>query len=563
MKNRICLKALFVLLWAMNAHAQEGMRPGVVEQYRQEERIEAIRKRQEQIPDMHLPSPALQEAGQIPSDESPCFVIDRIRFVGEDIAFFKKFQDELNDKKAEDSPIGRCIGSQGVVILYKRIQNRLIARGYITTRIGLSRQDLSMGEIVFSLIPGRLRSVVFESNVAQGGRLATALPFAKGDVLNLRDIEQALENLERVPSARADIQIAPGDLPGESDLRVLYEQSRSLRGSLSLDNSGMKTTGRYQGGVSLFWDNPGRLNDTFYLTFNRNLDHWESKAGSWSSVVHYSVPMDYWTFSLTRSESRSDQIVAGAFVDYHYRSWQRDAEVSVRRILHRDRNGKSSFRLSGFQRVYKNYIDDTEVRVQRRVAGGWEAELEHQQSLGNTAVSGHIGYKRGTGAFHALSAPEEAFGEGSARFGIVRAGLALDTPFEFLGREFRYHGDWRVRWNRTPLSSPDRFMIGGRYTVRGFDGEVVLSAERGWLVRNEVSMALKQGAAGYVGVDYGQVGGATSKWLVGRRLAGAALGVRGMAGGLGYDFSVGAPLYKPKDFKASGAVVDFVLSYGF
>jgi len=177
---------LITLLCATNVYAQE-MRPGILEQRRQEERIEAIRKRQEQTPDVRLPDPEMQETGRIPEDESPCFVIHSIRFIGKDIEFFEKFQDEANDRSAEDSPIGRCIGSHGVIVLYKRIQNALIARGYITTRIGLDRQDLSAGEIVFSLMPGHLRSVIFESDVTPGGRLATALPFAEGDILNLRD----------------------------------------------------------------------------------------------------------------------------------------------------------------------------------------------------------------------------------------------------------------------------------------------------------------------------------------------------------------------------------------
>jgi len=280
-------------------------------------------------------------------------------------------------------------------------------------------------------------------------------------------------------------------------------------------------------------------------------------------VAHYSVPVGYWTFSLTHSQSRNNQIIAGAFIDYLYRSRQRDTEVSVGRILHRDRNSKSSFRFSGFQRIYRNYIDDTEVKVQRRIVGGWDAELGYQQSWGNAAVSGYLGYKQGTGAFRAISAPEEMFGEGTSRFGIARAGITFGMPFEFLGHKFRYHGDWRARWNGTPLSSPDRFMIGGRHTVRGFDGEVVLSAERGWLVRNEVSTALGQGVLGYVGADYGQVGGRTAKWLVGRRLTGVTLGARGTLKGIGYDLSVGTPLYKPKNFKASSTVVDFMLSYSF
>ena len=40
------------------------------------------------------------------------------------------------------------------------------------------------------------------------------------------------------------------------------------------------------------------------------------------------------------------------------------------------------------------------------------------------------------------------------------------------------------------LDAQDRFAIGGRYTVRGYDGEASLSAERGWLLRNDLSWAV-------------------------------------------------------------------------
>ncbi len=37
-----------------------------------------------------------------------------------------------------------------------------------------------------------------------------------------------------------------------------------------------------------------------------------------------------------------------------------------------------------------------------------------------------------------------------------------------------------------PLTQQDKLSIGGRYTVRGFDGELSLSGEKGWLWRNEL-----------------------------------------------------------------------------
>ena len=53
-------------------------------------------------------------------------------------------------------------------------------------------------------------------------------------------------------------------------------------------------------------------------------------------------------------------------------------------------------------------------------------------------------------------------------------GRALN--FAVAGSRFDYQGSWRAQWNRTVLIAQDRFAIGGRYTVRGFDGESAMQA---------------------------------------------------------------------------------------
>jgi hemolysin activation/secretion protein len=68
-----------------------------------------------------------------------------------------------------------------------------------------------------------------------------------GDVLNLRDIEQGLENLQRLPSVQADFQIAPASAadapPNSSDLLLKWHQQRPYRLLLQLDDGGSQATG--------------------------------------------------------------------------------------------------------------------------------------------------------------------------------------------------------------------------------------------------------------------------------------------------------------------------------
>jgi hemolysin activation/secretion protein len=546
----------------------QGLPPGALEQLRTDERLEEIRRRQEAIPDVRLQNSRQGDVEILPENETPCFAVRSIVLNGEGTEAFAWLSVVLNDATAPDSPIGRCLGEKGVEIIHRRAQNALIEKGFMTTRVYLEAQDLKSGELVLTLVPGRLRRLEFRGNVPERWRLKTASVTKAGELINLRDVEQMLENLERVPGVKADIQVFPGEAPGESDLVVMYEAQRSIRGALSLDDGGLKSTGKYQAGLSFFWDNPVGLNDTFYLTVNHDLDRSGKRengvrAGSSSVVLHYAFPIGYWESGVTYSASQNDQRVAGAFMDYRYRSKQQEVEVSLGRGFYRDQVSKANARVSVFRKTYRNYIGDVEVDVQRRRVAGWKVDVNYQRFIGNGVLSVHTGYRRGTGALRAFSLPEEPFGEGTSRYKILDLGVNLAMPFAVGERPFQYRMDWRGQWNFSDLSSTDKFMIAGRHTVRGFDGETVLASERGWLVRNEVIMPLAGGAVlPYLGLDYGEVHGKTSRFLVGRRLSGMVLGVRGRYHGVDYDLFAGTPLLKPDHFEA-GKAVGFNLGYNF
>jgi hypothetical protein len=102
--------------------------------------------------------------------------------------------------------MGKCLGALGVGVLLERAQNALVAKGYVTSRILAQAQNLSTGQLLLTIVPGRIRAVRLEpENEGARTSLASALPAKAGDILNLRDIEQALENFKRVPGADADV----------------------------------------------------------------------------------------------------------------------------------------------------------------------------------------------------------------------------------------------------------------------------------------------------------------------------------------------------------------------
>ncbi|MCY1162828.1 Filamentous hemagglutinin transporter protein FhaC [compost metagenome] len=579
---------LAVFLLAGQAMAQPAPQTSAEqEQRRAQERDRLLREQQEKTPDVRLleaPKSPEAEAAKLPVAESPCFKVNalKLRIVAGDKAAaeaqaspFAWALDAAAGPDYGDSPVGRCVGAESVGIVIKRVQNAVIARGYVTTRVLAEPQDLTTGVLVLTVIPGRIRALRFSDGSDGRGNAWNAVPAGPGDLLNLRDIEQALENLKRVPTAEADIQIeeaktshtpsAQSAQPGQSDLVISYRQAFPFRLSAFVDDSGSRGTGKYQGGVTLSYDNWWTLNDLFYVSLNHDLGGGETGGrGTRGNTVHYSVPFGYWTLGATASNSQYFQTVAGISQNYVYRGTSSNTEVKLSRLVYRDASRKTTLSLKAFQRRSQNFIDDTEVEVQRRVVGGLEAGVGHREFIGSATLDLNLAYKRGTGAFGSLPAPEESFGEGTSRMQLTTLDAALNAPFKALGQSFRYNGTLRAQANHTPLTPQDRFAIGGRYTVRGFDGETSLSAERGVLLRNDLGVALgNSGQEAYVGLDYGHVSGPSSEFLVGKTLAGAVLGLRGGARGMQYDFFVGKPFHKPTGFRTAGYTTGFSLSYSF
>jgi hemolysin activation/secretion protein len=136
-----------------------------------------------------------------------------------------------------------------------------------------------------------------------------------------------------------------------------------------------------------------------------------------------------------------------------------------------------------------------------------------------------------------------------AQYTIAIADVGLTLPFSVAGLPLRFKDHTRYQYTRDPVLVSDQFSIGGRYTVRGFDGEETLTAERGWYTRNDLGVTLPRVHQElYVAVDYGRVAGPSSAKLPGIILTGAAAGLRGGWRFVSYEVFAGIPLRKPVRF---------------
>lgn len=559
--------ALAGLQLAPSAHGQDAL-PDPTTELRREQQEEARRRALATPPAQTAPKDLrATDDARLPTDETPCFQIREVRLHGQDAGSFDWSLKALDGPDNKDSPIGRCLGVNGIELLQKRLQNEIIARGFVTSRVVVGNQNLADGVLVFEPVGGRLDQLVDSTGEISQVNLYTAFPVRSGELLNLRDLEQGLENLQRVPTVNADMEIAPGQTPGRSDIAVTWKQNQAWRLGLSLDDAGSDTTGRYQASATVSADNPLGLSDLAYVSVTRGFGGSEgpSPKGTQAVALHYSVPVGYWLYRANFSHNTYHQTVEGAYDSYRYSGRSDNLDLGLDRVLLRDNRQVLTAQMGLQRRSSRNHIDDTEVLVQRRAVSSLQLGLSHRWYVGRSTVQSDLAFRQGLKGLGSLPAPEEEFGEGTSRYRLSTLGLSLQSPWTLGTQSLRFTSALRLQKHHTRLTPQDRFSIGGRYTVRGYDNAASLAAESGVLWRNELVWQIKDMpyAMPYVGLDFGQVSGPSAADLPGKRLSGAVIGLRGQAAGLQYEVFYGRPISKPTELKASPSTWGFMLHQSY
>ena len=350
--------------------------PSSEEQRRRSQGELQERQRLLQAPNVSLEDKAAAEALEglsLPS-ETPCFAIHQFvlevppqlsaasRAAGASDLPFDHFRFAQDYLRKYD---GACVGKSGLNLIVKRLTSQILARGYSTTRIGIPGQDIAGGVLKLVLVPGVIRTIRF-SDPNLYGTWRSAFPTGPGELLNLRDLEQGLEQMKRIPSQDVDMQIVPGEIPGESDVVIEVKRSKPWKFTGTLDDSGAKGTGKLQAGLNFALDNPLGLNDMFNIGLSTDADRKAGQRGTSGNNVYYAIPAGYWNFAVSGSTYDYHQEVAGANQTFVSSGKSRNLELKVTQLFQRDQAQKNSWQFRVGKRWNHAYVEDTEIAVQER-----------------------------------------------------------------------------------------------------------------------------------------------------------------------------------------------------
>lgn len=464
--RQILLAAGLVAI-ALPSIAQEGD-PGA--------RLLEETRRQRQMEDLAR-IPAGQEIttpdAKGPVAESPCFPIDAITVTGTTI------YSEVDFAPILAAFSNQCLGQASITNLLARITALYADAGYITTRAYVPAQDISTRHLTIEVLEGRIEAYGYQQVDVEGvdrpgppRKIKSALPQRPGEVFQLRDLEQGLEQMNRLRSSEVNANLTAGEAPGTSRIVLTETKTDPVRGTIGINTRGSETTGRTQVSFGVEADDLLRFNDAWTLSYSgsRNTN---------ALAFGVSAPYRKWLFSLIGSYSEELSPVTATSDLFAQTA---SVNLTAERLLYR--NARSKYFAYGTISSYWNerYINIVALTPQHRSAVRLGLRQEHR--LEKAAIAADTSLSFGSRALGAdWDAPGLPAGSPRADFAKLEASLTYIRPFES-GRQLSISLVGQLA-NR-PLYSNEQLAIGGWDSVRGYAGFSV-AGDRGVYVRSELS----------------------------------------------------------------------------
>lgn len=464
--------------------------------------------------------------------------------------------DFLNNKAVKNikqQVAGQCLGAKGIEKVAAVLQDIFIKSGYVTTRIETPMQDLSSKKLLLAVRPGLIQNVIIEDDEIR----SWVLPFGKGDLLNIRNLEQGLENLQKMPGVDVKINIEPGNKDGYSNVVINTHRVKKWNLRTSYNNWGDKSTGRQVvGGVGYLYNLAG-MSDIFYVAGS------SSTTGGYKSLSgYYSFPVGFWDYEIFYSRSHSRQGLDFAFINLDYLGENEYLSLKGSRTLYRDTDKKISASAEILRRKSAYKLGGIELALQERDMGNLRLGVNYKQHFTDAAFDSTLSWQRFLTWLGGKQTPDMMYGDVSKESQLVN--LDVNYMKWLPTTSFQSYYDMRIRGQYSPhtLTLQDQINVGGRWSVRGFEYSTGIDGNKGFYIQNTLNMVTGfNNATFYLGADYGQISGEAypQNMYSSKKIIGAAAGVKGAVKSLEYDLSLTTPLMYPSNLN----VDHYIMSVNF
>jgi hemolysin activation/secretion protein len=430
-----------------------------------------------------------------------------------------------------------CLDNEEVKALLAVVNEAYAEQGYVTTQGYLPEQDIQASHrLVINIVAGRIDKVIYRE-----GRGDEALPFRErlskgwtqvvevkgawstlsalsalfdrlddplddiqilprdletdpklwmsfitgsGDVVQMDLVQQGIDQINRVASARAQAKLEPGEQPATSTIVVENNREDAFRLNLGYETNGVALNGSgatvpHRLKIDAAKDNLIGINDAWRLSYAGGLDSNEARAA-------FSLPFRRFTFSVDGSYSESlSEITRGVEM------FSRGGNVSgtLGYVIHRESSRQITLDSTFGWRHNERYINGAGLAPE--VISFGRMGLTETRTFETMQISYGAGLVHGLPILGAIDDPAAIDRSvPRAQFWKIDGNASLAKSLPEIGP---LRLDLNAQWTAHPLYSDEQLVLGSVASVRGFTN-TASRADRGFVLRSEFAPILPVGA---------------------------------------------------------------------
>lgn len=465
------------LLWAAQAVAAERHPAAqqLQDQRLQREQLEQ-RQRLRTLQRKEQASSALEEE-PAPADSGLCWPLRGVRLAGNRQFSSAELSDTLQPL------IKPCMSPTQINQVLKAITQHYVQAGYLASRPYLANPLVAGGTLDIVILEGFVESIEL-SDPDLPLSLNSAFPSLLGQPLRLAELEQGMDQLNRLKAFDLDADLVPGNTQGATRVVIVPRQlnARWHLGS-SFDNRGSEQTGRERLGLTFSLDSPLQLNDFVQVSANSTLQPGSSYSRGYG--LYYSIPYGAWTYALSFNQLHYQAQIPGRRL---YSSGQSDFySLGLERSLWRNQQGLLSTSVRLEQKRLDNRLGEQRLHVQSPTLTNLEVGL-NLLWLDNGLWSAYLGLSQG---LDWLGADREPLYRNAPqpRFRKYRANLLRLSQGSDPNWPWRWQSELNLQYSPDALPAVEQQQLSDNTGVRGFRQQVVAGAS-GAIWRNTLSQPL-------------------------------------------------------------------------
>jgi hemolysin activation/secretion protein len=347
--------------------------------------------------------------------------------------------------------------------LIKDLTNTYIKKGFVTTRVYIPKQNLKDGSLTLSIVEGRIETI--EITDGTDWMIKTAFPFLEGAILNMNDIEQGLDTLNKLGSNHARAQLIPSQEFGYTIVKISNQMSQKGSASLRYDNFSGDDITLLPNSLTVGYDQVLGINDHWYLNYSQQFKDRNEFNNSLS--VSASLPLGHVSWETTYSQFDYLTLVDGSNTTFLSSGGTTTLSSELEAILSRDYQSTNT--LSGFVGLSAK---DTTSFIEDAVSDSGTRKLVmlhtgSRLSLGNWQVD--LTYTAGIPKLKATIDDDSTDDyDPKAQFQRGVIDISWYKNHTMPKRTVQFSSTFKGQISNQNLYSSEQLSIGSFYTVQGY-----------------------------------------------------------------------------------------------